>query len=58
MTKYDKTGESYSKPKGAKGVSGIKSSVEHGQRKGSMESAYPGMQDSTPQEKDKNQSAT
>jgi len=57
MTKYDKTSETYSKPKGAKGVTGIKSSIEHGQRKAVTESGYPGMQDSTPQEKDKTQSA-
>jgi hypothetical protein len=57
MTKYDKTSETYSAPKGAKGISGIKSSIQHGQHKAASESGYPGMADSTPQEKDKNQSA-
>jgi hypothetical protein len=57
MTKYDKSDASYSKVKGAKGVTGIKSSISHGQHKAPSESAYPGMADSTPQEKDKTQSA-
>lgn len=58
MTKYDKSDAGYTKTKGAKGVTGIKSSIEHGQHKAASESGYPGMADSTPQEKDKTQSAT
>ena len=55
--KTDTSNASYEKVKGSKGISGTKSSIEHTQRKGSTESGYPGMQDSTPRESDKNQSA-
>ena len=57
MTKYDKSDAGYKSPKGSKGISGISSSISHGQKKAPGESGYPGMADSTPQEKDKTQSA-
>lgn len=56
MAKTDTSTAQYQKT--GKGVGSIPMSVDRsGQQKAKKESGYPGMQDSTPREEDKHQSA-